>query len=75
LPISITKGEAWQVDVCTSSILSFPLCCANTISPVIRAPLVGEAQRKKKICEISKMALQICHASPIGKAKAPPFAL
>jgi hypothetical protein len=46
--ISITIGEAQQIDVRASPILLFPLCCTNTIGPVIRTAPVGKVQRIKK---------------------------
>jgi hypothetical protein len=54
--ISIT-GEARQIDVRAPPILSFPLCCANTIGSAIRTPPVGKVQQIKKICENSLLVL------------------
>ncbi len=73
--ISVTIGEARRIDVRASPILSFPLCCANTIVAAIRTQPVGEAQRIKKNstktshwgCEF--VAFRLC------AAKAPSFAL
>jgi hypothetical protein len=48
LAISITIGEALQLVVRASPILSVRLCSANTIGTAIRVPLIGEAQRIKK---------------------------
>ncbi len=53
-----------RIDVRASPILSFPLCCANTIGPAIRNAPVGEAQRIKK--NPQKLL--------IGAAKVPHFA-
>jgi hypothetical protein len=60
--------------VISCPILSVPLCSANNIGPAIRSPLIGEAQRIKKIRENFSLALQIHRASPIGAAKVPRFA-
>ncbi len=46
--IFITIGEALQIVVRASPILSFSLCCPNTIGAVIRTSPKGEAQRIKK---------------------------
>jgi hypothetical protein len=74
LAISITIGEALQLVVRASPILSVSLCSANTIGTANRSPLIGEAQRIKKIRENFSLALQICRALPIGAKKAPRFA-
>ncbi len=62
------------MDVSASPILLCSLCCANTLGAAIRSPLIGEAQRIKKIRENFLWALRIRRASPIGAAKAPSFA-
>jgi hypothetical protein len=59
LAISISIGEALRLVVRASPILLFPLCSANTIGPVIRSPLIGEAQRIKKIRENFSLVLRI----------------
>jgi hypothetical protein len=55
--ISITIGEAPQIGVHALPILSFPLCCANTIGPMIITLPKGEAQQIKKICNNFLLAL------------------
>jgi hypothetical protein len=40
---SITISEALQMVIRASPILSFSLCCANTIGAAIRTLLIGEA--------------------------------
>jgi hypothetical protein len=43
--ISIIIGEALRIVNSASPILSFFLCCANTIGTTIRTPPIGEAER------------------------------
>jgi hypothetical protein len=43
---SITIGEARRTGVRASPILSFPLCCTNTIDAAIRTPLIGELAKR-----------------------------
>jgi hypothetical protein len=45
LAISITIGVALRTVIRASPVLSFSLCCANTIGAAIRTPLIGEAKR------------------------------
>jgi hypothetical protein len=71
---SITIGKALQIVVCALPIVLLPLCCANTIGPVIRTPPIGEAQRIKKIRENFLFVLRIRPASPIGAANISRFA-
>jgi hypothetical protein len=71
--ISITIGEAQQIDVHASPILLFPLCCTNTIGPAIRTAPVGKVQRIKKIRKNFLLALRIRRTTPIDAAKVPRF--
>ncbi len=70
-------GEELRMVIRASPILSFSLCCANIIGPAIRAPPIGEAQRRyvKRIRKNFLLALQICPALPIVAASIPPLRL
>ncbi len=61
------------MDVRALPILLCSLCCANTIGAAIHSPLIGKAQRMKKIRENFLLALRIRLPSPIGAAKEPCF--
>jgi hypothetical protein len=45
LGYSITIGKALQIVICALPILSFSLCCANTIGPAVRTLPIGKAHR------------------------------
>jgi hypothetical protein len=62
------------MDVRALPILSCSLYCANTIGVAIRALLIGEAQRIKKIREINLLALQMRIALPKGAESTHRFA-
>ncbi len=70
--ISVTIGEALRTDVSAVPILSFPLCCANTIGPAIRVPIIGDVQRIKKSVKLLIGAANSPHfASRRGKSSVP----
>jgi hypothetical protein len=64
--ISITIGEVLRTIFHASPILSFSLCCANTVGSAIPTRQKAKHSNEKKIRENFLLALQIRPASLIG---------